>query len=249
MRVSVLELPARWNDVGASLDDVDALLGDGPTDLAILPELALTGYVSPGGRFDLRPFAEPLDGPTATALGDVSRRRRTHLLAPLVLAEPGERGEPQCSNAAVLFDPSGAPVAVYRKRHPWFPERWATPGRTPPPLVRVADVTVTFAICFDAHFLDEDTAAELARADLLAFTSAWVDEEDSRVPLLRRTARTHGVAIANANWGAGVVVVPGQGGSCVLDARGDVVATVPAGRGARRADAHIHPRTSPREKI
>ncbi len=115
------------------------------------------------------------------------------------------------------------------------------PGIHPLPLFRVGDVLVSVAICFDGHFLEADSAEVLAQADLLAFTSAWVDEEDSRVPLLRGLARRFGIAVANANWGPGVVRVPGQGGSCVLDAAGEVRALVK--RPVLRADALVQPRS------
>lgn len=227
LRVSVLELPARWAEPAAALAQVDELLREGPTNLAIVPELAFTGYVSPEGDFDLAPFAEPIDGPTVAAVAAVAKRHHTSLVAPLVLREPGGP-----YNAAMLVGPEGRVNAVYRKRHPWFPEEWATPGREPPPLVKVGPIDVTFAICFDAQFLHEDGVDLLPRADLLVFTSAWVDEEESRVPLLQSFSRRFGCAVANANWAPGVVRVPGQGGSCILDAKGRVVASVqgPAGR-------------------
>jgi predicted amidohydrolase len=232
----VLELPARWAEPVTALADVDRLLAKAPTDLAVLPEMGLTGYVSPDGDFDLSPFAEPIDGPTMHALAEVAARHSVFLVAPLVLAEGDS-----LFNTAVVIGPDRRTVAHYRKRHPWFPERWATAGSLPPPLVRVGDLTITIAICFDAHFLEDDAASVLEQADLLVFTSAWVDEEDSRLPLLRALARRFGISIANANWSSGVVRVPGQGGSCILDGRGQVLAVVDPTSG-RRADAVIHPR-------
>lgn len=246
LRVSVLELPARWAQPEDAFDDVDALLSDArATDLAIVPEMALVGYVSPDGDFDLSRFAEPMAGPTVQRAAELSRRHRTHLVVPIVLDENDE-----LYNAAVVVGPRGDVVATYRKRHPWLPERWATPGTLPAPLFAIGDVRVTLAICYDGHFLAEDTADVLSRADLLVFTSAWVDEEDSRLPLLRDLSLRFGIAIANANWARGVVVVPGQGGSCILDAEARVLASVPDPdvsvtrpiRSARRADAIVHPR-------
>jgi predicted amidohydrolase len=248
LRVAVLELPARWGPAAEALARVDALLAVGPTDLALVPELALTGYVSPRGIFDPSRFAEPITGPTVVAAGELAVRHRCHLVVPLVLQE-GTR----LSNAAVLLGPDGDVRAIYRKRHPWIPERWATPGRAPYPIVEVGGLRVTMAICYDAQFLHDDGAAVLDEVDLLLFTSAWVEpapvvagphsgteEEDSRLPLLRGLARRFGITIANANWAEGVVVVPGQGGSCVVDASGDVVARVRDGR----ADAGVSPRRS-----
>jgi predicted amidohydrolase len=238
--VSVLELPARWGRIDDALDEVDELLSSSDTsvgrpDLAVLPEMSLVGYVSPHGDFDPTRFAEPIDGPTMGAVGALARRHAVHLVAPLVLSEG------DCVyNASIALGPDGGVLATYRKRHPWFPETWATPGPLPPPLVRMGGLTVTLAICYDGHFLAEDSAEELSRADLLVFTSAWVDEEDSRVPLLRSLSRRFGVSVANANWGPGVVSIAGQGGSCILDGNAHVIASVQ--RGGRRADAVVRPR-------
>lgn len=241
LRVSVLELPARWGAPLAALDEVDRLLALGATDIAILPEMSLSGYVSPDGDFDLTRFAEPIDGPTAGAIAQIAARHSVHLVAPLVLAE-GQA----LFNSAVIVGPNGEVLAIYRKRHPWFPEAWATPGGEPLPIVRIGTLQVTTAICFDAHFLERESADALRTADLLLFTSAWVDDEDSRVPLLRTLARRFGIAIASANWSRGVVRVPGQGGSCILDARGEVISVVDP-RGRRRADALVHRRAPTRE--
>jgi 5-aminopentanamidase len=211
MRVTAFELAAAWGDPLARLAQIAPRLVD--TDLALLPEQALSGYVSPDGDFDCARFAEPLDGPVGTACAQLARRRAFHLVAPLVLRE-GDA----IYNAMACWGPDGAPVFVYRKRHPWFPELWATPGPSPAPVVELRGARVTIAICYDMHFLDD----ELAPADLLLFPSAWVEDPDERAARLQLVAQRHGVAIANANWGSGVVRVAGQGKSCVVRADGTV---------------------------
>lgn len=239
-RVTVLELPATWGEPRASLEAAEAALEHGPpTDLLLLPEASLTGYVSPDGEFDLARFAEPADGPTAQAIAALARRRATNIVAPLVLSEGDRR-----YNAMLAFDRRGEPMFTYRKRHPWFPEAWATPGLAAAPVVDVEGLSVTIAICFDVHFLVEDAAGALDGADLLLFPSAWVEEQDSRRSMLPEIARRHRIAIANANWGPGVVRVPGQGGSSILAADGGVraeLATSASSTSPRvmRADAEI----------
>jgi predicted amidohydrolase len=231
LRVAVIELPARWNAVDEALGDVEEALRAGPrADLVLLPEAGLTGYVSPALDFDLTRFAEPIDGPTAAALAGLAKKHETHLFGPLILEEKGE-----CFNATVGFAPSGDHLVTYRKRHPWIPEEWATPGREPYPLVDVAGTKVTIACCFDVHFLAREAAETLHAADLLLFPSAWVEEIDTRPRRLKAIARKHRLAVAAANWGRGELEVAGQGGSCILDASGEVVAKVTAGD--RRADA------------
>lgn len=249
LRVTVIELPARWGDPLAAIAMVEAELDRGPdTDLVLLPEACLTGYVSRHGDFDLTPFAEAEGGPTARAIADLARRRRINLVAPLVICEGEEGGDGdkgagrRCSNAMIGFDRRGEPLFTYRKRHPWIPETWATAGAEAAPVVDIEGTRVTIAVCFDVHFLDEDAADALTHADLLLFPSAWVESPDSRPALLVDLAVRYRVAVVNANWAPGVVQVPGQGGSLIISASGDILARV--GPRARRADALIEP--SPR---
>ncbi|MBA2539462.1 MAG: carbon-nitrogen hydrolase family protein [Deltaproteobacteria bacterium] len=226
MRLTILELPARWNAVGLALADVDsALTARTDTDLVLLPEASLTGYLSPEDDADLTPFAEPLDGPTSRACAALASKHRVHLVAPLVLREGAG-----LYNAMVCHAPDGTQPFVYRKRHPWIPETWATPGAEPLPVVTIDDRTVTIAICYDLHFLPRESADQLEAADVLLFPSAWVEQPDFRIPRLQRLAHNFSITIANANWGAGDVVVPGQGGSCVVGVDGRVVERVAANR-------------------
>ena len=236
MRITLLELPASWGDPAGVLAHVDAELSrGGEADLVLLPEASLTGYVSEAGDFDLSRFAERADGATARALSDLARRHRVNLVAPLVLA--GDGGT--IFNAMAAFDRDGKPIFTYRKRHPWFPETWATPGPEPAPVVEIDDLRVTIATCYDVHFLEEDAAAALDEADLLLFPSAWVEHPDSRPAMLRELAQRHRIAVANANWAPGVVAIAGQGSSSILDASGAVLARARRSSGAARVEATV----------
>ncbi len=64
------------------------------------------------------------------------------------------------------------------------------------------------------------------------------DEGGDREALLLEIARAHDACIINANWGAGVPRVRGQGGSLILDARGTRVGTTLALPGGVRAVIH-----------
>jgi predicted amidohydrolase len=237
IRVAALELPARWNDFRAALDDADALLARGPAcDLTLLPEASLTGYLAPNGDADLRRFAEPVDGATTRALADLARAHRTCVAGPLIEAD-GAR----FYNALVVVDAEGRTIARYRKRHPWFPETWATPGDDAPPSFTIAGARFTACICFDVHFVVEEASDALRAADVLLFPSAWVEEhDDSRASMLASIARDFDVAIVNANWGPGVPRLPGQGASTIVSRDGREVARVESALGAaRRIDAEL----------
>lgn len=240
VRVAAIELPARWNDPRAALADVDAQITRGPAcDLALLPEASLTGYLSPRGDADLRPFAEAIDGPTVRAFGDLARKHHTHLAGPLI-----ERDGARCYNALVVVDADGHLVAHYRKRHPWFPETWATAGEDPLPSFVVAGALFTACICFDLHFVVTESIDALRTADVLLFPSAWVEEgDDSREDLLVAIANRVGIATVNANWGSGEPRVPGQGRSIIVAGDGAIVARATSVHGAAtRIDATIAPR-------
>jgi predicted amidohydrolase len=216
--VAALELPHRFGDPVGQLELTDTLLLQARgAQLALLPECALTGYLSEGRDYDLSAFAEPLDGPTCGSLSKLARKHSLALAGPLIEAS-GEA----LFNAFVVFDATGALVAHYRKRNPWMPETWATAGELPNPVFEIAGMRITIAICFDVHFLGEDAPQQLAEADVLLFPSAWVDEDpvDARSTLLPELARTFGVGIVNANWGVGTPVIQGQGGSRIVSGAG-----------------------------
>jgi predicted amidohydrolase len=235
LRVAAIQLPARWNEAPRALADVDRLLASAPPpDLVLLPEACVTGYVSPGLDFDLAPFAEPRTGPTAAALASLARSHRCYLAGPLV-----ERDGASVYNTLLVFAPDGSLAAHYRKRHPWYPETWATPGQEPPPVFEVRGVRVTVAICFDVQFLAEDSVETLREADVLLFPSAWVEGEDSRGALLRYVAHRFDVAVVHANWGAGEPRIPGQGGSRIVGRDSRVLVQALEGGPAARIDATL----------
>lgn len=226
LHVALLELPATWGRPDEALSLVDAALSAGPRpDLVLLPEASLTGYVSPERSFDLTAFAEPLGGPCALCLAALAKKHTTHLVGPVVERGPRDR----LYNAMIGFSPDGRRFLHYRKRHPWFPETWAAPGEAEVACVDVLGWSVAIAICFDVHFLIAESSAALHAADLLLFPSAWVEEHDSRPAMLADLARAFDLAIANANWGPGVVRVAGQGGSAVYARDGSVLARAEAG--------------------
>lgn len=216
LRVAIVELPHRWDRPERALARVDAALAklEGPCDLVALAECALTGYVTPRGRFDLTAKAETGDGPTLRGVSDLARRRGAAVATPWV-----ERDGERVFNSYALIDREGRRVGHWRKRHPWFPERWATPGDLAPEVVALAGTKLTAAVCFDLHFIADDAPEALREADALLFPSAWCDppgEGDARGEMLPELARRFGLWVVNPNWGAGEPPVMGQGGSRVI---------------------------------
>jgi len=227
MRLTALQLPARWNQKSEQLALVERLLAGAPTDLVLLPEASLTGYVSPRGDFDVRPFAEELHGATFASYAELAKEFDCLIVGPLI----EKRGE-SFFNSLVGVTPSGELLLHYRKHHPWMPETWATPGASWMQPVQWRGVNLNAGICFDLHFLLEE---DRVPGDLLLFSSAWVDEEfDSRTPKLRELAFQNQLAILNANWGDGEPAIFGQGGSLFIHGERELRLT-----DAMRLDAEI----------
>lgn len=214
--LGALELPAAFDDLDAQLERVAATLAASPAiDLLLLPEAALTGYVSPALDFDLARFGEPSGGPTESRVATIARASRSAIVFPYVEADGARR-----FNAIAGVDVAGDVFFRYRKRHPWYPETWATPGDAELPRFVFRGLRITAAICFDVHFLAGESAETLRWADVLLFPSAWVDEGgDGRAPILRALADRFDVTIVNANWGRGEPAVPGQGDSRIVAPR------------------------------
>jgi len=82
-------------------------------DLAVLPEMAITGEGEHIG--DVVDWSFPLDGPVKETFGRKAREHRCYIVAPLFLLE--DKAKKLCSNAAILFGRQGEVVGIYRKVH------------------------------------------------------------------------------------------------------------------------------------
>jgi predicted amidohydrolase len=214
--LAALEVPSRFGDVAGTLAWIDRHLPRVTADVVLLPEACLTGYVSPQGNFDLSRFAEPIDvGPLSVAMAQRARYFRIYLGWPLIERDAIGR----CFNTYCIHAPDGRRLVRYRKRHPWYPEVWATPGDEPHPVFELGPIKATLAICYDIHFLSREAKSALDEADVLVFPSAWVEHEgydDTRRALFFDLARRFRVAIVNPNWGPGEIVMRGQGSSRIV---------------------------------
>lgn len=242
LRIAAVETPHRYGDLAAALADVDRALSAlaGVADAALLPECALTGYVSPEGDFDLSRFGEAIDGPGARGVAALARAHGLSVACSLV-----ERDGAALFNTLALFGPDGALEGRWRKRHPWYPERWATPGDLGTPVVEHRGARLTACVCFDIHFVGDDAPESLRAADAMLFASAWVEDGpgDSRGEILSTLARRFELPIVNANWGRGSPPVRGQGRSRVVSA-GGVETLARRARGATFAVAEITRRST-----
>ncbi|MFP5281838.1 MAG: nitrilase-related carbon-nitrogen hydrolase [Actinomycetes bacterium] len=158
-------------------------------DLVVLPELTATG----GGFTDAAEAtarAEPVTGPTVTALRELSARHRCALVAGF--AETSGKDRPY--NSAVPID-RGALLACYRKTHLWDREKVLfTPGTQAPPVVESSVGRVGMVVCYDLEF--PEVARRLARqgAQIITAPANW--------PLLPKPAGERPIETAKAQAAA-----------------------------------------------
>lgn len=122
-------------------------------DLAVLPEMALTGEGNAtGGVAD---WSYPLEGAVKDAFAREAQKCHCYIVAPTFLLE--DRATKQCSNAAILFGRRGEVVGIYRKvhlvvdAHTGSMERGSTPGKEEP-VFQCDFGKLGIQICYDMDF-------------------------------------------------------------------------------------------------
>ncbi|MFQ5400466.1 MAG: carbon-nitrogen hydrolase family protein [Anaerolineae bacterium] len=111
MRIALVPLKIKPKSPAENLRRLKARLAaiaDIQPDLIVLPECALTGYVYEKGDFDQ--FAEPLSGPTVSALERLARRYRTYICFGMI-----EQAGAQVYDSGVVLNREGQIVLVQRK--------------------------------------------------------------------------------------------------------------------------------------
>ncbi|MCY3990455.1 MAG: carbon-nitrogen hydrolase family protein [Caldilineaceae bacterium] len=113
--------------------------------------------------------AEPLDGPTVTALSQAARQHELYVVCPLIVSEDGRR-----YNCAVLIGRKGEIVGVYRKNFPTHPELEAgvTPG-VETPVFETDFGRVGLCICFDLNYWEVGSGLCRNHAELVIWPSMW----------------------------------------------------------------------------
>ncbi|MGD0833831.1 MAG: nitrilase-related carbon-nitrogen hydrolase [Candidatus Dormibacteria bacterium] len=225
VRIAVAQYEPRIGDLAGNRARAVAWVGQAAGEgaqLVVLPELASSGYVvateEEAGR-----LAEDADsGETVTALVDVCRRRRVHVVAGLAEAGTGCR-----HNSAVVLGPAGR-LATYRKLHLFYDEKtWFRPGMDLV-VVDLPFARVGVAICYDLWFPEVARALALRGAEVIAVPTNWVASFRSRLHdergycqgdvMAMAAAAANGTAVACADrigvergvsfLGASIIVAP-----------------------------------------
>ena len=221
----MLALLAQLGSVEGDLDANAARAGEAlathpDADLAVFPELFLSGYLTAG----IDEFACAPDAPPLRRIAEAAARAGTAV----VVGFPERRDGGRPANAVACIDRDGALAGVYRKTQLFGAEHEAFSPGSELLLVDLAGRRVAPLVCFDVEFPEPARQLAVAGAELIAVSSAnmepfYVDHEvgtraravENRLP----------VVYANAVGElAGLVFV---GGSRSIAPSGDLLAEEP----------------------
>jgi predicted amidohydrolase len=162
MRAGYLQFSPARSDVPSNLRFIEASLVKTGTDLIVLPELALTGYLF-ASREALENVAEPVPGPSTERLAGLCRREGLHIVCGMA-----ERSRSKVYNAAVVVGPDGV-VGTYRKSHLFSSEKALfDPGDSGFLVFDIAGARIGVLVCFDWIFPEAARTLALAGADVIA---------------------------------------------------------------------------------
>ncbi|MGH9074608.1 MAG: carbon-nitrogen family hydrolase [Acidimicrobiales bacterium] len=202
----------------------------GQAGLVVLPEMWPTGYHA-FDRYEAE--AEPLDGPTATALGEAALAMGAWLHAGSMVerdaAGSGPAGPgPALYNTSLLFGPDGTLVHTQRKVHLFGHESRETDLLRPATGVgvyRAPFAGLGLATCYDLRFPELFRVMVDAGAELLLVAAAWPAARLDHWRLLARARAVENQCFVAACNTAGTQAGVELGGhSLVVDPWGVVVA-------------------------
>jgi len=224
MRILLAQLSPTPGNLPRNLERLGRVVRATPSDLAVFPELFLSGY-RVGDRLHRLALRE--GDATVLALRDIARDSGTSVVVGAPVASTERNGE--VHNAAVAVTPAGE-LRVQVKRFlpnfgPFEEGVPFTPTDTSVP-VRLAGASVGLEVCYDAFFPEVSRELALAGAELLVVLSAApVTSRRLFERLLPARAIENAVPVVYVNRvGVEDGVVFG-GGSGAWDARGEPLGT------------------------
>jgi predicted amidohydrolase len=226
IKIALAQLSSKREDKEANLQKIEKLTikakGQG-ADLAIFPEMCLSGYVVRDQFYEL---AETVPGPTVKKLESLAKKTGMHII--FGMPELSEKTQATIYNTAVFVGPKGF-IGKYRKMylptHSVFEEkRYFRPGYQAAAFQTEIGY-IGLCICYDIFFPEVTRLARLKGAQLIVCISAS--------PAVRRSyfeVLTAARAIENTAFLAYVNLAGVQdglqfwGGSRLICPTGDIVA-------------------------
>jgi predicted amidohydrolase len=265
VKVAAIQCSSDLGEVETNRKKLTALVEEAAqhgAKIIVLPEAAITGYLSQdlktnwrvGGRPMDRAFAgskdpltaaEPVPGPSTKHFCALAKRLGVYVTVPLLecVSNMKDGRPPTFYNTVCLASPKGELVAHYRKLTPWpHPEQsWATPGDRGVQTFDTEYGRVGLAICFDIHTILERYQPHHIWA--LLYPIAWVDNEQPAEwfwHTLPARVRPFNHYVIGANWSTDAPQKwRGYGFSTIISPEGKVLASAKSLHGSEIVYAEI----------
>ena len=192
-RVAALQYLPAFLDKDVNLERLGEWLGAADADLAVLPELATTGYWFETAA-QLAGLSETTAGRSCTLFRDVAVTKRM-----TVVAGFAERDGDRIYNSAAIAAADGS-LRIYRKSHLFAEEKALfTPGDTGFQVVLVDGVRLGTMICYDWRFPESARTLALRGAQVIVHPSALVAPPRMWQPVMRARSFENKVFTLTAN--------------------------------------------------
>ncbi len=210
MRIALAQIDIEGAAVDANVERAVAAIHEAASegaDLVCLPELFNVGFFA----FDAyQREAEPLDGPSLSAVREAAVEADVALLAGSIVEELSEtEGGPDedgLANTSVLFDSDGERLLAYRKHHLFGYEsaeaQLLTPGERVP-TAELGEFTAAVTTCYDLRFPELYRELVADGVDLLLVPSAWPYPRVEHWKLLPQARAVENLAYVAAVNGSG----------------------------------------------
>jgi predicted amidohydrolase len=194
LKVASIQMAPRIGDKAGNLNRSIELIEEAAHQgavLAVLPELANTGYVF-NSRQEAFAMAESIpDGESSKAWIDVARRCNIHIVAGIA-----ERVDDRLFNAAIVVGPKGY-IGTYRKLHLWNDEHlYFESGDLGLPVFHTEIGRLGAIICYDGWFPEVYRLLAMQGADIVCMPTNWVPMPGQ---VDGHTAMANTLAMANAH--------------------------------------------------
>ncbi len=180
LRIALAQLSARPDpaeNLERALDAMEAASWAG-AKLIAFPELALTMFF-PQRPDDAsaRSLAEPIPGPSTTALAERARR-----LGLVTVYNLYEHADGVCYDSSPVFDSDGSLLGITRMVHItdyacFHEQAYYAPGNRGAPVYQTAVGRVGVAICYDRHYPEYMRALGLGGAEVVVIPQAGALDE------------------------------------------------------------------------
>jgi deaminated glutathione amidase len=228
------------NDKRANLQEATRWVRDAAAKgarLVALPEV----FIWRGSKKLERQFAEPIPGPSSTALAELARELGIYLLGGSILEAISD--SERAYNTSLLFDPAGKQIACYRKIHLFdvdlangvsLRESQTRAHGESCAVVKTELGTIGLSVCYDVRFPELYRKLANQGAEVIfvpsAFT-AYTGEAHWETLLRARAIENQTYVIAPDQFGKSANSFETYGHSMIVDPWGKIIAELPDGPG------------------